>query len=226
MNSKLSGLIVCMALLGTSQARAATISGTAVTNVYFGINSTVTIDTDYGLHLNGMPLATFILTSDVATAAGQSFAAQLAADPAAVIGQPSICIDPVTGVPSTSCASGQAIPGFVLKAVSASAGPNILGLNAGAETVISPDPAKTAFDAIVGFNPSFVLVDPEFEFTYEFDTTLTTGLYSGDQLAMLDNFQFFQATPIPAALPLFATGLGALGLLGWRRRRKAAAVAT
>jgi hypothetical protein len=27
-------------------------------------------------------------------------------------------------------------------------------------------------------------------------------------------------TPLPAALPLFATGLGALGLLGWRRRRK------
>jgi hypothetical protein len=27
-------------------------------------------------------------------------------------------------------------------------------------------------------------------------------------------------TPIPAALPLFATGLGALGLLGWRRKRK------
>jgi hypothetical protein len=26
--------------------------------------------------------------------------------------------------------------------------------------------------------------------------------------------------PIPAALPLFATGLGALGLLGWRRGRK------
>jgi hypothetical protein len=29
--------------------------------------------------------------------------------------------------------------------------------------------------------------------------------------------------PLPAALPLFATGLGALGLLGWRRKRKAAA---
>jgi hypothetical protein len=28
------------------------------------------------------------------------------------------------------------------------------------------------------------------------------------------------ATPVPAALPLFATGLGALGLLGWRRRRR------
>jgi hypothetical protein len=33
------------------------------------------------------------------------------------------------------------------------------------------------------------------------------------------------ATPLPAALPLFAGGLGALGLLGWRRKRKAAALA-
>jgi hypothetical protein len=33
------------------------------------------------------------------------------------------------------------------------------------------------------------------------------------------------ATPLPAALPLFATGLGALGLLGWRRKKKAAALA-
>jgi hypothetical protein len=29
--------------------------------------------------------------------------------------------------------------------------------------------------------------------------------------------------PLPATLPLFATGLGVLGLLGWRRKRKAAA---
>ena len=28
-------------------------------------------------------------------------------------------------------------------------------------------------------------------------------------------------TPLPAALPLFATGLGGVGLLGWRRKRKA-----
>ncbi|HEY6024802.1 MAG TPA: hypothetical protein VIV34_11590 [Pseudolabrys sp.] len=31
-------------------------------------------------------------------------------------------------------------------------------------------------------------------------------------------------TPLPAALPLFATGLGGLGLLGWRRKKKAVAV--
>ena len=31
--------------------------------------------------------------------------------------------------------------------------------------------------------------------------------------------------PLPAALPLFATGLAGLGLLGWRRKRKAQAAA-
>jgi hypothetical protein len=31
-----------------------------------------------------------------------------------------------------------------------------------------------------------------------------------------------QATPLPASLPLFATGLGGLGLLGWCRKRKQA----
>ena len=29
------------------------------------------------------------------------------------------------------------------------------------------------------------------------------------------------ATPLPAALPLFAGGLGALGLFGWRRKKSA-----
>ena len=33
------------------------------------------------------------------------------------------------------------------------------------------------------------------------------------------------ATPLPAALPVFATGLGAVGLFGWRRKRKAPAAA-
>jgi hypothetical protein len=31
------------------------------------------------------------------------------------------------------------------------------------------------------------------------------------------------STPLPATLPLLATGLGAMGLLGWRRKRKDAA---
>jgi hypothetical protein len=35
--------------------------------------------------------------------------------------------------------------------------------------------------------------------------------------------RFAPNVPLPAALPLFVTGLGALGLLGWRRKRKQAA---
>jgi hypothetical protein len=36
-------------------------------------------------------------------------------------------------------------------------------------------------------------------------------------------FEAQSSVPLPAALPLFATGLGGLGLLGWRRKRKRAA---
>ncbi len=32
-----------------------------------------------------------------------------------------------------------------------------------------------------------------------------------------------RATPLPATLPLFASGLGVMGLFGWRRKRKSAA---
>jgi len=40
-------------------------------------------------------------------------------------------------------------------------------------------------------------------------------------------FQIFvdTTTPLPGALPLFLTGLGALGLPGWRRKRKARSLA-
>jgi hypothetical protein len=37
--------------------------------------------------------------------------------------------------------------------------------------------------------------------------------------------QFTEVTPLPAALPLFVSGLGAMGLVGWRRRRKQQAAA-
>jgi hypothetical protein len=55
-----------------------------------------------------------------------------------------------------------------------------------------------------------------------------TGVFTGFTIfsggSSLDTLTISQ-TPLPAALPLFATGLGALGLLGWRRKRKAAALA-
>jgi hypothetical protein len=58
-------------------------------------------------------------------------------------------------------------------------------------------------------------IDPHFTVPDGYTLLLSDGV---------DNGVGFTQTPIPAALPLFATGLGALGLLGWRRKRKAQAV--
>jgi hypothetical protein len=43
--------------------------------------------------------------------------------------------------------------------------------------------------------------------------------FAGNHLALDD---LTMSTPLPASLPLFASSLGGLGLLAWRRRRKAA----
>jgi hypothetical protein len=66
-------------------------------------------------------------------------------------------------------------------------------------------------------NSAVAIVDPYFDLsglpdgvTFEISNGIGNALPS--------------ATPIPAALPLFASGLGALGLLGWRRKKKAAAL--
>jgi hypothetical protein len=60
------------------------------------------------------------------------------------------------------------------------------------------------FDLIVGFVPSSGFVPADFSYT---------ATWTGTE------------TPLPAALPLFAGGLGALGLLGWRKKRTARSLA-
>jgi hypothetical protein len=66
-------------------------------------------------------------------------------------------------------------------------------------------------------NATFDLAtDEDYFVNVFFDGTTPTG-FAG---AWLTSFSP-NPTPLPAALPLFATGLGALGLLGWRRKRKA-----
>lgn len=51
-------------------------------------------------------------------------------------------------------------------------------------------------------------------------STIITDDLGASVLEGADNISITAATPLPAALPLFAGGLGALGLLGWRRKRK------
>jgi hypothetical protein len=71
---------------------------------------------------------------------------------------------------------------------------------------------------------------PAFPYTqFTFSVTAASALTSL-QFTFRNDFGFFLlddvgvgAVPLPAALPLFATGLGALGLLGWRRKRKTVA---
>jgi hypothetical protein len=56
--------------------------------------------------------------------------------------------------------------------------------------------------AISFIDPTFTSLDPNYTIEY------SPGLLSSD------------ATPLPATLPLFASALGSLSLLGWRRRRR------
>jgi hypothetical protein len=89
---------------------------------------------------------------------------------------------------------------------------------------ISPTDISKAF--LVGPNTiDFLAQNPSFEITKGqnffvnifFDSASTTSC-TGERLT---EFSPVAATPLPAALPLLATGLGGvMGLLGWRRKRK------
>lgn len=100
------------------------------------------------------------------------------------------------------------------------------------ETIFATDPSYDEIQ-IVFLNPSIS------ELVLEFQTSTTPGSLVGFAGSSIDFGEFYDfsanviaaselsgtisATPLPAALPLFATGLGAIGLFGWRRRRKRAA---
>lgn len=61
--------------------------------------------------------------------------------------------------------------------------------------------------------------------TYEYYDGPYTGLdiYNYNEADSNSGNTPLTVTPLPAGLPLFATGLGAIGLFGWRRKRKNAA---
>jgi hypothetical protein len=70
--------------------------------------------------------------------------------------------------------------------------------------VFTPD-----YHGSIGQLGELVAVTWEFSFLVSSGQFTTNGIFAQETIV-----------PIPAALPLFATGLGVLGLLGWRRKRK------
>ena len=105
------------------------------------------------------------------------------------------------------------------------------GVTIGSASIISGPPPS---DGTLTFNSdgSFVF-DPtagftgDVTFTYQDQGFIFTSLFIFqiiDSNVATVQIEVGQ-TPLPAALPLFATGLAGLGLLGWRRKRKAQAVA-
>jgi hypothetical protein len=107
------------------------------------------------------------------------------------------------------------------------------GNSAGAQTAVNElDAALNATTAVFVSSAGFGSID---QFIVQ-DNGLGNGIATGSEQAV-GNWQNLGVvandlseavftpviTPLPATLPLFATGLGALGLLGWRRKRKAQA---
>jgi hypothetical protein len=70
-------------------------------------------------------------------------------------------------------------------------------------------------------HPDFSSTGVEIFFGVDFQAQ---GVDGANSTAVYDNLDItINPTPLPAALPLFASGLGAMGLLGWRRKRKSVA---
>jgi len=87
--------------------------------------------------------------------------------------------------------------------------PDVVGVPSGYTSDSALGPSSDIFDntnfAVLGITPG---------------TYVWTWGSGADQSFTLE-IEAPTATPLPAALPLFATGLGGLGLLSWRRKRKA-----
>ncbi|MGH7100283.1 MAG: PEP-CTERM sorting domain-containing protein, partial [Stellaceae bacterium] len=83
--------------------------------------------------------------------------------------------------------------------------------------------ADYAGDASITFTLSDIFSPALLSDTFTLAWAMTCSNDVIVQTFTLGNTQL--TTPLPAALPLFASGLGAMGLFGWRKKRKAAAVA-
>ncbi len=95
--------------------------------------------------------------------------------------------------------------------------------------VDSNDDFDFFFDAGSGLIEQASYIDIPGNNTYQFGSFWNGELFGIGASGNHDNFTIKRiavdvtAIPLPAALPLYGTGLALIGFLGWRRRRKAAA---
>ena len=105
--------------------------------------------------------------------------------------------------------------------VDVASGYNLVTTNASSPQTID----GATIDSLMG-SPASGTVDAAVEITgLNSFTSVTFQDTTGNSPAFEFDIAGVAQTPLPAALPLFATGLGAMGLFGWRRKRKAQAVA-
>jgi hypothetical protein len=102
-----------------------------------------------------------------------------------------------------------------------------LGINSADELVGFYVDAGGVQHGYIDDNGIFTTFDPAGSASTTINGVNDLGQIVGFYTDANDNVVGFvgSATPLPSALPLFATGLGAMGLFGWRRKRKAHAVA-
>jgi len=164
------------------------------------------------------------LCNTVGTLCGQSFQqdhTNIAGAGVYISGAPYIVTDPSTLTISIYSAYGSSPSGLIAQgsiSVSTAGWADIYWTSA---TVA----LATTYYMVVTSSPDLVLSwDPEA--TYPNGNLLLGGSTDFPSYDMVFRTYYDDgsiAAPLPAAFPLFASGLGALGLLGWRRKRKNAA---
>ncbi len=88
-------------------------------------------------------------------------------------------------------------------------------------TVVSRTEEPVTFD--VSDTSRFLMIDTTVRDDSPIGLELTATLPEGLQILLISDPtpEGVAETPLPATLPLFATGIGALSLLGWRRKHRA-----
>jgi hypothetical protein len=205
MKAKLAFLILCAAVLGMSSAVAkadtiVTVEMTFDSTINWGDNNYFSGVVNIGTDLNGFTLGGTVLFPPTPCAGGISSACE-PPDPclgAAACTRSNAVILPSSGVPKWelngvmfNSAAGPAVASYSVG----------LGMNG---TMLGMGPFDLYFATGMS-DPGIPVYD-----VYYYDASTYVGTLE----------VFATTTPLPAALPLFATGLGALGLLGWRSKRK------